>query len=1388
MAWGEARGFLVVVAMTVSIGPTSAQVTPLDIFGGLLGAAQVQAARDAWARLPNTDRFCVDRALARRNGDLAGLIQRGIGPDDSRLGSVFAECRPFTEPNLRRGFGCTVRDENGWAVATTCNQSLAYRNDGDVRSVEPREAIELHFSGTPIIVAEVETGEARDLRRARAEAQGRTEQLQVLKTTLANYQRDPSPVVRSEAARIQARIDQQLSSRSGPTAPDTDTIGREVGSLGALSQAEAVRLSALDRMSGLRAQAEARTKADAPDHLKKRLADLRKEAVALSEPPRPVQAPTSTPPARSLGPSFDCEKANTPLPTLICEDAGLRRIDLEMARPFYALRHLKPEASSELRAESNDLVKRTIEGCRIPETGKVAASLRGRAVPCIAATYQRQKDVWAARLMRDGSPAARQELGRSIEEHVRLQEALRSAGYLPGDATADGVYGGITRKAIAAFADAEGLSGDGFLGNAVADRLGRGVASAQSVVIVTDPGLPARIEAAARRYEAYLTDLGTEERGRAARMEARRQLDELRRRVQTLLAGPVPDDLRPELALLLQQSEEASPQHLADLSQKFAQRFEQVEPRVREAESIQRAVTDKNRFLVEGNGGDLLLLYNSSPRATAVMRGLDGNLVFDPDRTVACALPDAPTDRIVLEQLVAKARSVGAPVRETLARCTSAQLQSADLVAFERNALRAQAGLFGTIASAVDTGVYALAGTVLKVDIEAARQAEGIRAAEAEGEVARGASDGLAVLAFDSGGRTICRVAAGDRALHDRLLEPYEALLKAELRGATTMVTASIDGAFLSIKRGQCGAVYGSAKDLAPLVKGLTRDGVAFRYLPVWIAPEVVTKARVALTEQDSAQQQKREDEDRARKREEAQRSRTALVERLRRDAAEADATLKGGIPQDLHTFLSGFIAEVAGIAPETSDDRLKELAEAYAGRRLRIDEAARLARAVTAKSRFLIEGERGDLIVLYNDSGKAPSVVRNLRGELVFEDGRAAACLYHAPLSDVFLNRQIRDRSAALAAKLHLPLAVCGPSELTKQDLIFAERERLLREPVDRVITLIVAVNGSLFARLAVIDAGALASAKQADAAKANEVESRVRGRKGEGFGVVVVPNASSVLCRVVPDNAEAHAAILDRLADRIGDELPGRPVVTPTSADGAFIAVKRGECGAVYASASDLPALIEAMARDGLVHRFLPLWIESAEVAQTQAELDQSKTRSAEEQFKRQRELEERRKLDREKEKEASARRDMQERALRAQYGERARFFEQTLGDEVRGFATGVQPANFTGKYPHLARHYEVQRDDRWEFMSIETQVLDYGTALYKDRPLETALATTRIKMRNRIKGEYQDVCYVTGYVNDAEFGVTRDHFGEICDEVGPKLARYKQGERFTSRWIAP
>ncbi len=1372
-----------------AVGSATAQVSPLDIFGGLMGAAQAQAAREAWARLPGADRSCLQRALATRNTDIESLARSGIGPDDGRLGPYVTQCRRFTEATLRRGVSCNVRDEASGSVVTTCDQSFAYRdNAGGVRPVDVREAVELHFSGTRVFVTEVETDEARQARAARVEAQGRAEQLQVLRSTLANYGRQPSPVVRAEVARLQGRIEQQLAARTGPTAPDAEAIEREVQALDALSDAEARRLAALDRLNGLRAQAEARTKGDIPDGLKRRLAELRTATAAVSEPPRTLSVQKAAVISdRELGPSFDCEKAATPLPLMICEDAGLRRLDLELARPFYALRHLRPDDGVALKAESNEFVKRTLESCRVPDTGKVSGALRARAIPCIAATYQRQRDSWAARVAREGPTGARQELARPITEHVRLQEALRSAGVLAGDAPADGVYGSVTRRAITSFADAQGLAADGFLSNALADRLGQRSGDAPSAGVIVDPGLVTRIDAVANRYESYLADLGSEERERSARAQSQTRLDEQRQRAQALLAGPVPEDLRAELTETLRQAEARGTTDARIVADGFQLRMAQLEPRLREAEAVQRAVTDRNRFLVESDAGDLVLLYNSSPKATGVARGLDGGLVFDPERTVACALTDPPTDRIAQEQLAAKARAVGAPVKDALARCTAAQQQSADLVVFERGALRAQAGLFGTVASAVDTGVYALAGTVTKADIDAVRQAEGIRAAEAETEVARGTSDGLTVLALANGSRTLCRVAASEPALHEHLLKPYEALLRGELRGPVTAVTSSADGAFLSAKRGQCGAIYASAREMAALSKAFARDGVAIRYLPVWIAPEAVEKARQELADRDQQGRRAQAERDRERGEEQARRDRQAVVERLNRSKDEAEAALKAGVPPDLQAFLTGFIADVTSLGPDTALTRLQELGDRYAERRGRIDEAARLARALTPKSRFLIEGERGDLVVLYNDSGKAPSVVRNLRGELVFEDGRAVACLYHAPLADVFLNRQFRDRSAALGARLDLPLAACAPGTLAEQDLIFAERDRLLREPVERVIALAEAVNGGLYARLTVIDASALAAARQAEAAKANEVEATVRGKKGDGFGVIVAANPSSVVCRVGDANAEAQDAILARLAKRLSDELPSQPIISPTSADGAFIGVKRGECGAVYAAAADLLPLVEAMGRDGLGFRFLPLWITPEEVARTQAGIEQEKRQKVEDQAARERELRDRDAVERDKAAEEARKRESVERALRAQWGERARFFEQALGEEAKAFADG-RPSTFSDRYPKLARVYAGLREDRWEFMSAQTTILDYGTAMYKERSLETALATSIIKMRNRFRGEYRDVCVVTGYVNDAEFGMVREAVGLPCDGSGPQLAQYKQGERFVSRWNAP
>ncbi len=255
-------------------------------------AAQIQSARETWARLSTLDRFCVDRALARRNTNIEGLIQSGIGPDDGRLGSTFAECRRFTEPNLRRNVGCTTTDEHGGPSQPPATNP-SRRATATTRSAPSNPGRRSSSTSRARGSSSPRSRPARRAKRGRpaprrkgGPSSSRCSRPVSLRTSAT---RPRSCGLKPRGSR--ARIEQQLAARTGPSAPDTETINREVGGLGPLSQAEAVRLSALDRMSTLRAQAEARTRSDAPEGLKKRLADLRKEAVALSEPPRAIQPP-----------------------------------------------------------------------------------------------------------------------------------------------------------------------------------------------------------------------------------------------------------------------------------------------------------------------------------------------------------------------------------------------------------------------------------------------------------------------------------------------------------------------------------------------------------------------------------------------------------------------------------------------------------------------------------------------------------------------------------------------------------------------------------------------------------------------------------------------------------------------------------------------------------------------------------------------------------------------------------------------------------------------------------------------------------------------------------------------------------------------------------------
>jgi hypothetical protein len=55
----------------------------------------------------------------------------------------------------------------------------------------------------------------------------------------------------------------------------------------------------------------------------------------------------------------------------------------------------------------------------------------------------------------------------------------------------------------------------------------------------------------------------------------------------------------------------------------------------------------------------------------------------------------------------------------------------------------------------------------------------------------------------------------------------------------------------------------------------------------------------------------------------------------------------------------------------------------------------------------------------------------------------------------------------------------------------------------------------------------------------------------------------------------------------------------------------------------------------------------------------------------------------------------------------------------------------------------------------------------------------------LRNRILGEYKDVCGIFGRMNDSEFGMVRDPTEVSCDQTA-ELSSLNKARNFESQWL--
>jgi hypothetical protein len=82
-------------------------------------------------------------------------------------------------------------------------------------------------------------------------------------------------------------------------------------------------------------------------------------------------------------------------------------------------------------------------------------------------------------------------------------------------------------------------------------------------------------------------------------------------------------------------------------------------------------------------------------------------------------------------------------------------------------------------------------------------------------------------------------------------------------------------------------------------------------------------------------------------------------------------------LPPHIQSSLTNFVNQVDALGDVPDGATVARLASELDAIKPAAEDASAIARATTPKNAFVVQGELSDVLVLYNDTGKAPSVVR---------------------------------------------------------------------------------------------------------------------------------------------------------------------------------------------------------------------------------------------------------------------------------------------------------------------------------------------------------------------------------------------------------------------------
>lgn len=272
-------------------------------------------------------------------------------------------------------------------------------------------------------------------------------------------------------------------------------------------------------------------------------------------------------------------------------------------------------------------------------------------------------------------------------------------------------------------------------------------------------------------------------------------------------------------------------------------------------------LTSNNKILLEGSKDDIVILYNATKDAPNVATNLAGRLSFEKDQAYICWYQTKPSDNEHKRQALQELNKLGAlKVSDPKLNCEPSTFSKYDIIILERGLfLSSPIDYALPLNEKVEKSEFTLASLLKGDDILSEIQKHETLAQLVENEVEKDLRTGFGIVRIGNDNKVICATISDHQDGHRKLLSGKTSEISDQLGGRGSILELSMEQAFISAKKNQCGIIYSSAADMKSLYSALKRESIPYKTLPIWFSLKEIEEADKAFKNEQTAALQSEE-------------------------------------------------------------------------------------------------------------------------------------------------------------------------------------------------------------------------------------------------------------------------------------------------------------------------------------------------------------------------------------------------------------------------------------------------------------------------------------------------------------------------------------------------